>query len=208
MNITIAIVSILCFNGSIMQTNEENQGVLQEDRGNRRKSVKAQDHSGTTAEDAGWPWKIKITQGKEALVDEDVFHILSKTRWFVVNRYAARNFKRADGERRTQYMHVFIMSPVPVGMKVDHKNCNRLDNRRLNLRYATKQQDSFNRPVHRDSLTGVKGVTWHKQHQKWYAQIMVDGKNIFLGLFRQIEDAHKAYEKAAAKLHGRFARIK
>ena len=54
MNITIAIVSILCFNGSTMQTNEENQGILQEDWGNRRESVEAQDHSGTAAEDAGW----------------------------------------------------------------------------------------------------------------------------------------------------------
>lgn len=88
---------------------------------------------------------------------------------------------------------------------IDHKNRNRDDNRIDNLRLATNSQNTANskRPAHNTS--GLKGVTWHKQRQKWAAQIRKDGKNLHLGLFASAEEAHQAYIKAANENFGEFA---
>ena len=77
---------------------------------------------------------------------------------------------------------------------IDHENHTRDDNSNENLRVVTNQQNQFNR-------SGVKGYTWDKHAKKWKAAIMLDGKTIYLGLFKKEEDARKAYLEAKAKLH-------
>lgn len=93
----------------------------------------------------------------------------------------------------------------PTG-SIDHKDRNRDNNRLDNLRAATNSQNSANskRPIHNTS--GLKGVTWHKQRQKWASQIRKNGKNMHLGLFETPEAAHEAYKQAANDNFGEFAR--
>lgn len=91
--------------------------------------------------------------------------------------------------------------------EIDHINGDKLDNRILNLRPATRSGNMTNIGARRSSKTGVKGVDWDKQHLRYRAQIMVDGRKKNLGRFDTIEEAAKAYADAAARLHGEFARI-
>lgn len=85
---------------------------------------------------------------------------------------------------------------------VDHINRNRADNRIENLRLATRAENLRNAPVNRRSSSGVRGVHATRKGKKpWQANIMVNGKRYFLGLFNDLESAAKAYADACAKFH-------
>ena len=84
---------------------------------------------------------------------------------------------------------------------LDHINGDRSDNRLCNLRAATAQQNSLNRRSVRD---GLKGVCFHKGNNRWMSRIKVNGRQEFLGYFDTEIEAHEAYCRAAAELHGEF----
>jgi hypothetical protein len=88
---------------------------------------------------------------------------------------------------------------------LDHINCDRSDNRITNLRPATYQENSCNKKKKTKTTSKYKGVSWYWRHQKWQAQIRHKGKSIYLGYYHSEEEAHAAYCKAAAELHGDFA---
>lgn len=90
--------------------------------------------------------------------------------------------------------------------KLDHRNGIKDDNRIGNLRLATKQQNAANSKVRSDNTSGFKGVTLNKRVGRWVAQICVMGENIYLGYFDDSQDAARAYDVAARKHFGRFAR--
>jgi hypothetical protein len=94
----------------------------------------------------------------------------------------------------------------PGFLQIDHINGNRLDNRISNLRAATSSQNGRNRKVNSNNTSGFKGVYYHKKARKWTAQIKSHGRSHYLGYFDTPELAHMAYGKAAAELHGDFAR--
>jgi hypothetical protein len=103
-------------------------------------------------------------------------------------------------------MHVAIMKPQE-GFEIDHRNLNKLDNRRDNLRIATRSQNKCNTPSRRDNKLGVKGVSFKIANNKFVAQIVVNGKKKHLGLFETVEEAKAAFDKAAIDGHGEFARL-
>jgi len=90
---------------------------------------------------------------------------------------------------------------------IDHINGIKDDNRIANLRECTKSQNGANTPAYKNNKSGIKGVSRDKASSKWMARIQKDGKNIYLGLFTNIEDAGKAYQEAAKLHHGEFARL-
>lgn len=59
-----------------------------------------------------------------------------------------------------------------------------------------------------DNTSGHKGACWDKKCKKWAAPIMVDGRNIYLGLFSDIQDAIAAREAAEIKYFGEYRRNK
>lgn len=90
--------------------------------------------------------------------------------------------------------------------QVDHKDRNGLNNRWLNLRECTNSQNAANRGSQKNNKLGIKGV--HKsKSEKYHAQIKVNGKRIHLGTFDTAEAATHAYQKAANKYFGKFARF-
>ncbi|MBR7902754.1 HNH endonuclease [Burkholderia cenocepacia] len=98
---------------------------------------------------------------------------------------------------------MMVHGQIPDGMQIDHINRNRLDNRICNLRLASPLGNMWNSPVKRNSRTGVKGVSMARG--KFRALIRADGKRRCLGYFDSIEEASRAYQQAAERVHGAFA---
>ena len=85
--------------------------------------------------------------------------------------------------------------------QIDHINGVKADNRITNLRIVTNQENCRNVSMRGDNTSGVTGVYWHKNGQKWCARIKIDGKYIHLGLFDTLEEA-AAVRKAASEKYG------
>ena len=151
---------------------------------------------------------IPLTKGYEAVVDMQDIYLLSPMSWHarpdVRSVYAGTKARTQDGRRVTVRMHRLICA-APDDMEVDHINGDGLDNRRANLRLATKSQNQHNCRVRADNSSGYKGVV--RKKGKWCAQIMASNKNKHLGCFNCPTAAHFAYIKASRALHGEFGRI-
>jgi hypothetical protein len=143
--------------------------------------------------------EIPLTQGKVALVDDNDYGIVSKHKWYCHHGYAV-----GWVEKKKILMHRFIMKAKPTD-EVDHRNGNRIDNRRENLRFCNRSQNKANVGPNSNNKAGYKGVYWSKPHKKYRAKIGVMGKNISLGLFIDPKEAALAYNEAAKKYFGEFA---
>lgn len=118
--------------------------------------------------------KIQLTQGKFAIVDDEDFLELSKYKWYLSgNGYATRTSRHIRMHR--------VINSTPEGFDTDHINGDKLDNRRSNLRTATRSQNNFNTSPPKDNTSGTKGVWFSKRHSRWYAQIKVRGVRYNLG---------------------------
>lgn len=84
--------------------------------------------------------------------------------------------------------------------ELDHINRNRSDNRICNLREVTHLENSRNKSDYKNNKSGLRGVSWKRSHERWVSQITHKGKRIYIGLFDDKEDAHRAYLKKKEEL--------
>ena len=148
---------------------------------------------------------IPLTRGKVCVVDDGDYAELSKYKWHCTRQgYAGRN-TLTDGARTVVLMHRILLNP-PDGREVDHCSTNKIDNRRCNLRVATRAQNSANKGLTKSNTSGRKGVWWDSLLKKWRAAIYTNGRRVYLGCFLKLEDAGTAYEGAAIHYHRNFAR--
>ena len=117
----------------------------------------------------------------------------------------AHDVENSGEKRKKVAMHNVIMKPSE-GFIVDHINGNGLDNRRSNLRIATRQQNTFN-SVHKGGTSKYKGVALDKESGLWRAYIAKDGKRTWLGRFPDELSAAIAYDKAAKDMFGEYAKL-
>ena len=151
--------------------------------------------------------KIELTQGLTALVDDEDSERVLQYKWYP-NRngnsiYALCNLGTWEGHQKQNSMHKLVF-PVPEGMLVDHINRNGLDNRKENLRVATKSQNAMNS----DKTWGYskyRGVSWCKRKNKWRVAININQKQKHVGYFVDEREAALAYNAVATKLFGGFA---
>ncbi|MGD0078174.1 MAG: AP2 domain-containing protein [Sedimentisphaerales bacterium] len=155
---------------------------------------------------------LPLSRGKYAKVDQADYYNLVKFKWSVLdegkNLYAVHTFfDEHTGKRVFVLLHRFIANP-PADMVVDHENSDGLDDRRANLRVATQAQNVWNsRKTSKPTSSKYKGVYWHKKNRNWRACIHVNNRSIDLGSYDNQVDAARAYDRAAKKLRGVFARL-
>lgn len=149
---------------------------------------------------------IRLRHGEKAIVDDVDFEFLSQFPWSKnCNGYAVRNFRDKNGKNRYWLMHRLI-AKTSFGKFTDHVNLHKLDNRKENLRIASKSQNSANTRIRKNSKTGFKGVSHHPDSHRVRARITVNGKERHLGMFDTPKLAWIAYQTAAQKTFGEYAR--
>ena len=155
---------------------------------------------------------ITLTHNLETMVDDEDYNWLNQWKWHASRSrsgfYAARHSPRKHYKRYTILMHREILGLSQDDQrKGDHKNGNTLDNRRQNLRPVTHAENMQNAKTPRNNTSGLKGVHWHKQAQRWRVRIMVKRKLIHVGTFTNKDKAYAAYCEAVKLYHGEFGRL-
>ena len=132
---------------------------------------------------------------------------LNKHRWCVTrDGYAMRRLSK-ELNLEGVYLHRQL-ALTPNGLDVDHRNGFKLDNTRRNLRPATRSQNSHNRPkANLAASSRFKGVSWDRRRRNWRACIKVDYRFVHLGNFTSEPAAANAYDQAALKYYGEFAKL-
>src|SRR5678815_2749804 len=145
---------------------------------------------------------IKLTQGKRAIVDDQMYPLLALHKW-QAKKDGRRWYAVTWIRRRDIKMHQ-LLCPCRAGYVPDHINGNGLDNRRENLRPSTHQKNCAN-GTRKAGGTGYRGSYWDKWKKKFVSKIMVKGKLKHLGQFYNAKDAGRAYDRAAREIYGEFA---
>lgn len=155
--------------------------------------------------------EIHLRTGHVALVDAADFDMLSAWKWRTLQNskghgyvYAVATGRKGTDDTATVFLHR-LLTQAPRGLMVDHINGDGLDNRRANLRVCTSGQNTTNSRKRLGCKNALKGVALNGK--RWAATIRHDGQVHHLGRFRNPEAAAVAYDDAARRLHGEFARV-
>ena len=151
--------------------------------------------------------EIPLANGKGvAIVDDEDYERLAVHKWRLVSHGYAGRAEGPRPRRRYSMMHREVLGFGPGDPEIDHRNRDRLDNRRANLRLCSHQDNTCNQPLRSVPKTSLyKGVSRSPKRRKWSAHIKNNGRTIFLGCFVAQEEAAAAYDAAAEKAWGEFA---
>lgn len=162
---------------------------------------------------------IPLTKGYEAVIDVEDVPLVEGRNWTALedrhrdgnirNVYAYRATQNGKGKRSTILLHREI-TKTPLDLEVDHRDGNGLNNCRRgeagNLRLVTESQNQQNRRGHRNSRSGLKGISWHTKAGKWRTRVSAKGKDQYCELFVCLARAIIAVKRERRRLHGDFAR--
>ncbi len=161
--------------------------------------------------------RMKLYNNKGIEVAETIFdlkykNIIEKGKWHLTDKgYVECSWINENNNNQKIRLHQAIIylsgQEVLYGYEIDHKDTNGLNNLEENLRICTRSQNIQNIKLKNRNTSGYKGVWWHKLTNKWTAQITINYKKIYLGLFDDKKDAAISYNTAALQYHGEFAQL-
>lgn len=159
--------------------------------------------------------EIQLAKGLRALVDDNDYDLINQYNWYVLERkmkhhtiiYTHRSLY--NGSKWTsQLMHQLILGKSTTRIQIDHKDGNGLNNQRENLRFCTRSQNQWNGgSFNKNKSSKYKGVSRTKRGKEYRAIIYLNNKKISLGSYNLETDAAIAYNNAALKYFGEFARL-
>jgi bacillopeptidase F (M6 metalloprotease family) len=153
---------------------------------------------------------IPLSRGYSTIVDS-CDGDLALYKWTATTHVYAARSSRID-KVNNGYLHRVIYArilgrPLKRYEHIDHIDCDKLNNRRSNLRLVTQANNNCNIKRRSNNKSGYKGVHFYTRLNNWRAEITKNGKRFCLGYFKSAELAYEAYCKAAVELHGEFARL-
>lgn len=161
------------------------------------------------------PLSGKLGTGRFAQIDDDKLEVVSAHRWWLLvpqkgSTVYAVTQTRGDrcGECGHRPVRTVGMHNLVTGWPyVDHEDGNGLNNQGYNLREANQALNEAAKHKRPGTSSQFKGVAWDRKKNKWLAQITLDGKNVYLGRYKDEAEAAKAYDVAAEAAWGPFARL-
>lgn len=149
---------------------------------------------------------IGYTSNGKFYIDKDDYCKVKIYHWYI-DKWGYVTTKFADNNKsKTIKMHKLIYKNEDTAKYIDHINGIKFDNRKLNLRIVTPQENAMNHTVKSNNSSGYSGVDFVTHCNKWRSRIKYKYKEIYLGLFKTKEEAIKAREKAEEKYFGNFNR--
>ncbi len=156
---------------------------------------------------------VPLTRGLVSVIDAADVPLVERWNWTALVQnggsccYAYRRGpKPAGGGPQPCYRMQRVLLGDPPGWIVDHINGDTLDNRRGNLRLATRAENAMNSRVRSDNLSGHRNVFWDGSRSCWNVKVRRNGRDYHIGYFDNLLDAAIAAEEARERLHGDFAR--
>lgn len=148
-------------------------------------------------------------KGKFVFIDEIDAERICKSVWHLgPGGYAARGSYDTETQKsRPVFMHIDIMGTPPNGFQVDHKNRNKLNNTRENLRFVNQSQNNQNASKRADNKSGYRGVWFDTVTKRWCAAVKFGKTRTWCGRFKSKVLAALAYDKAAFNLYGSQAQF-
>lgn len=133
------------------------------------------------------------------LIDVEDVEKVGRKRWW----YSWTNGYIFTDKNKSKYgLHRYILDMEDKSILVDHINRNRLDNRKCNLRLTNPTGNSINRGLQSNNKSGIVGVSWHKQNEKWEVRLKLYGKKLVIGYTTDLEEATKMRLQAELDVYG------
>ena len=148
---------------------------------------------------------ILYIDNEEYLFDIEDYDEIKHYRWVVDKDGYARTLSKPF-EKSGCFLHRLIMNADFKKITIDHINRDKKDNRKINLRLATHQENTRNREISSRNKSGIVGVCWIKGNNKWRVTLNLDNmSNNYYGEYNNFEDAVKSRLQAEKDYYGEFA---
>ena len=148
---------------------------------------------------------VELNKDKRTLIDDEDFNYLNKFKWYIT----PKGYVIGKVGNKMILMHREILK-APPDLQVDHKNGDKLDNRKENLRFCTQSQNRANMDKYRKNTSTprlYKGTVYRRDRKSWRAQIYIIGRNIRSGKCSSEVEAAIKYNELAVKHFGEFAKL-
>lgn len=145
----------------------------------------------------------------ETVIDREDYEKVKGYRWNIAFGYVVSTSKDRSGSKVPIFrLHRIIMGLDPGRYpEVDHRDRDRLNNRKDNLRICARANNCWNKGPRKDSKSGINGVTWDRSKGAWRVRIHMNKRVMLLGTFDKLEDAAIVRRNAEIKHYGEFAPI-